>query len=228
MLPPPEQLAALDPRLTVAAVLEPARSVGGDFFDVVRVDPTHLAFVIADVTGKGVPAAMFMALCKAMAKSAILRADLPSLAATIQAELSRDAADEMGLTMLVVLLDLDTGGASLVNAGHENPFLLRADGSLEEVALEGGPPFCVVDYPWPVEELRMQRGDTLLLVTDGVTEAQDPDGRLFGRERLLAALGQARGSPRELVAGLLGAVRGFESTAAASDDLTLLAIRFEG
>ena len=115
--------------------------------------------------------------------------------------------------------------ALLVNAGHENPFVLRADGSLQEIAMEGGPPFCITDYPWPVEPLTLGPGDTLILMTDGVTEAQDAAGVLFGRERLLAALRGAPPEPQALIAAVLGAVRSFEGDAPASDDLTLMAIR---
>lgn len=227
MLPPAEQLARLDPRVEIAALLEPARSVGGDFFDVVQLGPDQIVFAIADVTGKGVPAALFMALSKALSKSAMLREPLANLARTIQTEVSRDAPDEMGLTMLIGTLDLATGAAWLINAGHEDPFVLHADGRLEDVAMEGGPPFCIVDYPWPVEPLRFVPGDTLLLVTDGVTEAQDSEERMYGRERLARELSKA-GSVPDLLARVMTGVRTFEAGTEASDDLTLLAIRYLG
>ncbi|MFD1611777.1 CHASE2 domain-containing protein [Sphingomonas tabacisoli] len=226
MLPRAEALAKLDPRVEIAALLEPARSVGGDFFDVVRLDADRVAFAIADVTGKGVPASLFMALSKALAKSAMLREPLPALAPTIQAELSRDAPDEMGLTMLIGVLDCASGEVRLINAGHENPFVLRA-GDAEDVAMEGGPPFCVVDFPWPVERLQLAPGETLLLLTDGVTEAQDAEGRIFGRGRLAKAIAGSA-APHDLVAGVLAQVRAFEAGTEASDDLTLLAIRYLG
>jgi serine phosphatase RsbU (regulator of sigma subunit) len=227
MLPRADRLARLDPRVEIAALLEPARSVGGDFFDVVRLGPDSIAFAIADVTGKGVPASLFMALSKALAKSTMLREPLPTLAPAIQAELSRDAPDEMGLTMLIGALDLATGEARLINAGHENPFVLHADGSLEDVAMEGGPPFCITDYPWPVESLSLAAGDTLVLLTDGVTEAQDGVERIYGRGRLAETL-RGDGAPNELIARVLGSVRDFEGGTEASDDLTLMAIRYVG
>ena len=127
--------------------------------------------------------------------------------------------------MLFGTLDPATGTARLVNAGHEDPFVLRADGALDDMRLEGGPPFCITNYPWPVEPLTLAPGDTLVLVTDGVTEAQDGAGHLFGRERLAAALRTAPSSPSALIAHVLAAVRTFEAGVPASDDLTLLAIR---
>lgn len=222
MLPRPGDLARLDPRVEVTALLEPARSVGGDFYDVVEVEPGLIAFAVADVTGKGVPAALFMALSKALAKSALLRGPIETVAPSLQAELARDAPDEMGLTMLMGTLDLATGEALLVNAGHENPFLIRAaGGEVEEVRMDGGPPFCITDYPWPVEPLSLAAGDTLVLFTDGVTEAQDGAGRLFGRPRLAEALTKS-------AAGVVQTVRAFEAGASASDDLTILSVRYLG
>lgn len=225
MLPTADALARLDPRVEVQALLEPARSVGGDFFDVVQIASGRIAFAIADVTGKGVPAALFMALSKALAKSALLREPIDAVASAIQADLSRDAPEEMGLTMLFGTLDLATGEIRLINAGHEDPYLVRADGHVEEVKMEGGPPFCITDYLWPVETLLMAPGDRLVLFTDGVTEAQTGAGQLFGRTRTRAALSSAGSEP---VGTLVDAVRASEAGAAASDDLTVLAIRYLG
>jgi serine phosphatase RsbU (regulator of sigma subunit)/CHASE2 domain-containing sensor protein len=227
MLPRPEQLATLDPRVEVAALLEPARSVGGDFFDVVRLDEDRIAFAVADVAGKGMFAALFMALSKALAKSAMLRTPLPELAATIQTELSRDAPDEMALTMLIGVLDLATGETHLINAGHEDPLVVRADGRVEELRMEGGPPFCFADYPWPIEPVQLVRGDMLLIFTDGLTEAQDPAGRFHGRARLESVLSSER-SPRASIEAVVSDVRAFEAGGQAADDLTLMAIRYLG
>lgn len=228
MLPRPEMLAALDPRVEVAALLEPAKSVGGDFYDVTRLPDGTLAFAVADVTGKGVPAALFMALSKTLAKNAVLRMPIEAIAPDLQAGLSRDAPDEMGLTMLIGTFDPATGAVRLVNAGHENPIVLHADNTPEEVRMEGGPPFCITDYAWPVEPLALVPGDTLVLMTDGVTEAQDASGRLFGKERLLEVLGTQPSSPRRLIAHVLEEVRAFEAGTPASDDVTLLAIKYVG
>jgi serine phosphatase RsbU (regulator of sigma subunit)/CHASE2 domain-containing sensor protein len=227
MLPPRASLAKLDRRLDLDAVLEPARSVGGDFYDAVRLSPDRIAFTVADVTGKGVPASLFMAVSKALSRSVILRErDLAEAATMLNEELSRDN-EESGVTMLLGVIDLASGEVAMVNAGHENPIHLRSDGSADEVRMEGGPPFCIVDYPWPIERVTLGPGDALVLLTDGVTEAEDRDGELYGRARATAAVsGLAEASARELVERVLGSVREHEGGLEASDDLTVMAVRF--
>lgn len=229
MLPPRAALSSLDPRLELDAILEPARSVGGDYYDAVRLSADRIAISVADVTGKGVPASLFMAVSKALSKSVVLReGGLGGIAAMLNEELSRDNADS-GVTMLLGVIDLSTGQVDLVNAGHEDPILLRGDGSAEDVRMDGGPPFCIVDYPWPVETVTLRPGEALVLLTDGVTEAQDPDGALYGRSRAnLAVSGRSGASATEIVEGLRQSVRDFERGTHASDDLTILALRFAG
>jgi serine phosphatase RsbU (regulator of sigma subunit)/CHASE2 domain-containing sensor protein len=226
MLPPRKALAALDPRLDIDALLEPARSVGGDFYDAVRLGPDRIAVSIADVTGKGVPASLFMALSKALSKSVVLREGrLEEAAALLNEELSRDNVEAMAVTMLIAVVDLASGEVAMVNAGHEDPIRILADGTAEDVKMEGGPPFCVVDYPWPVETLKLAPGEALVLVTDGVTEAQTADGALYGRARTRAAAAGG-GRAAEITEALLRSVRAFEAGAEPSDDLTVLAFRY--
>jgi serine phosphatase RsbU (regulator of sigma subunit) len=231
MVPGGETLAALDPRIEVGALLKPARSVGGDFYDAIRVDDDHLLFLIGDVTGKGVPAALYMALSKALTKSVLTRESggLAHTVETLNRELMRDADEAMGLTMLIVLLDCATGEASLVNAGHENPIVLHRDGRTESLALDGGPPFCVCDFPYPEERAQLAPGEALILITDGVTEAQNEGGELFGLDAARESFGRhADASAAELVARLTDKVRVFEGSTEPSDDLTIVAIRYLG
>ena len=231
MVPTRDSLAQLDSQIDAAAMLEPARSVGGDFFDAFRVDANRLLFIIADVTGKGVPAALFMAVSKTLAKSVLTREEggLAHAVETLNGELLRESDDSMGVTMLVVLFDCASGELVMVNAGHENPVLLRVDGSVEVVPMEGGPPFCVMDFPYPEERLTLAPGETLVLITDGVSEAQDEHGTLFGIEGALDWLKQdGQVDPETLVSGLMRAVRAFEEPAEPADDLTVMAIRYKG
>lgn len=230
MLPPAADLGDLDPRIDIAALLEPARSVGGDFYDAVRLDPDRIAFTIADVTGKGVPASLFMALSKALAKSVVLReSNLGDAATLLNEELSRDNLDS-GVTMLIGVIDLATGEAALVNAGHDNPFLIRGNGAVDDVAMEGGPPFCIVDYPWPIERITLTPGETLVLVTDGMTEAQNDAGALLGRAASAALVGDAgrQGAAAEIARALVRSVRKHEAGAEPSDDLTVIVVRYLG
>lgn len=230
MLPDRAALARLDPRIDVAAQLEAAKSVGGDFYDIIRLDEDRIVIIIADVTGKGVPAALFMALSKALTKSAMLRAtsDLAETAALLNAELMRDSGDQLGLTMLLCLIDLTSGTVEMVNAGHDNPLRIGTDGSVSEEALEGGPPFCIIDYPWPAEQITLLPGEALVLITDGVTEAQNRSQALFGNQRTRDALLTGHSSAAEMVENLCLAVRRFEDGTDASDDLTVVALRYLG
>lgn len=230
MLPDRAALARLDPRIDIAARLEAAKSVGGDFYDIIRLDDDRIVIIIADVTGKGVPAALFMALSKALTKSVMLRAtsDLAETAALLNAELMRDSGDQLGLTMLLCLVDLTSGTVEMVNAGHDNPLRIGTDGSVREEALEGGPPFCIIDYPWPAERLTLLPGEALVLITDGVTEAQNRSQQLFGNQRTRDALLAGQGSAAAMVDNLCLAVRRFEDGTDASDDLTVVALRYLG
>ena len=230
MLPDRAALAKLDPRIDVAAQLEAAKSVGGDFYDIIRLDADRIVILIADVTGKGVPAALFMALSKALSRSVMLRSPggLADTAFMLNEELMRDSGDALGLTMLLCIIDLATGRVEMVNAGHDNPLRITTDGAVIDEPLEGGPPFCIMDYPWPAEELVLQPSEALVLITDGVTEAQNRQEQLFGNQRTRDALTADQSSAAALVASLRSAVRSFEDGTDASDDLTVVAFRYLG
>ena len=229
MLPDRAAMSRLDPRVDVHARLEAAKSVGGDFYDIIRLDADRIMFLIADVTGKGVPAALFMALSKALTKSVLLRdgADLGDSVADINRELSLDSSDRTGLTMLLCLLDLRSGALQMVNAGHDNPLLVGTDGTVVDHPMDGGPPFCIVDFPYPVETLVLRPGEALVLITDGVTEAQNEAGELFGLQRARDVLANLRdASATALVDATCEAVHAYQGAAEASDDLTVLAFRY--
>ena len=240
MVPNAASLTALDPRAEIGAVLRPAKSVGGDFYDALMLGPDRLLFVVGDVTGKGVPAALYMALSKALSKSVLSRsvgddhangtkADLGEAVAALNRDLMAEADEEMGVTMLVGVLDCASGEVAFVNAGHENPLVVRADGSVETLALRGGPPFCVVDFPYPEERARLASGDTLVLITDGATEAQDASQALLGLEGVIAALrGEGEMPATERAEDLADRIRGFEGDTEPSDDLTILVIQYRG
>jgi adenylate cyclase len=228
MVPPRTRLRSLDPRVDIDALLEPAKSVGGDFYDAMKISDDRLGFAIADVTGKGVPAALFMAMSKALTSAALSRmdADPATIANAINEELLKDNSEAMSVTMLLGILDLKTGEVRMVSAGHEDPLLLTADGSVTRVRLEGGPPFCIMEYAYPLETVKLQPGDTLVLVTDGVTEAQSGQGKLFGSGRILADYKAQSSSAIETCEAIRRQVRRFETETEATDDLTVMAIRY--
>ena len=236
MVPNAARLTALDPRAEIGAVLRPAKSVGGDFYDAMMLGPDRLLFVVGDVTGKGVPAALYMALSKALSKSVLSRSvggavggDLGEAVAALNRELMAEADDEMGVTMLVGVLDCASGEIAFVCAGHENPLVVRADSTVETLPLRGGPPFCVVDFPYPEERARLAPGDTLVLITDGATEAQDASQALLGLEGVIAALrGEGEMPATERAVDLADRIRSFEGDTEPSDDLTIVVIRYRG
>jgi serine phosphatase RsbU (regulator of sigma subunit)/CHASE2 domain-containing sensor protein len=230
MLLPRSELARICPAVEIDAVLQPARTVGGDLYDAFMLDAERLCFLVGDVTGKGVPASLFMALSKALSRSQLTRrrTDLNTAVEGINAELSRNNSQAMAVSLLVGVLRLDDGRLDLCSAGHEHPLVADAGGVVRELKLEGGPPLCVVDdFPYPVETHYLRPGETLVAFTDGLTEAQDPEGRFFSREQVFAAVAEAAAAERltDAVDGLVARVRAFEAGGEPSDDLTILALR---
>jgi len=230
MVPPRERLRALDPRVDLDALLEPARSIGGDYYDAMKIGEDKIGFAVADVTGKGVPAALFMAMSKALTSAALTRmeADPAAIAAAINGELLKDNSEALGVAMLLGILDLGTGELRMVSAGHEDPLILRPDGTIERIRLDGGPPLCVTEYSYPLERAELKPGESLVLVTDGVTEAQDPQGLFFGRDRLSRTSELGASGATAIVDRIRDQVRNFEGGAEATDDLTVMAIRYLG
>jgi adenylate cyclase len=231
MVPGPQKLASLDPRVGVGAILEPAKSVGGDFYEAVMIDADRLLFIVGDVTGKGVPAALFMALSKALSKSILSRGgdDLGAAAAALNRDLMNEADEEMGVTMIIGAIDCSNGSVSMVNAGHENPLVVRADGRVETLEMIGGPPFCVVDFAYAEENFVLEEKDTLVLITDGATEAQDDRQAMYGIDGVIAALRDEGDIPAaERALDLAARVRAFEGDTEPSDDLTIFTLRYRG
>ena len=232
LLPSPAELFREERRFRVAALLEPARTVGGDFYDCFMVDARHMCFVVADVSGKGLPAAVFMASVKSHLKSALVRGgDLGAALTRAQAEIERENPEHLFVTAFVGRLDVETGALEYANAGHEPPYERTQRGKPERVGVPGGPPLCVIDdYAYPSGNHRLLPGEWLCVVTDGATEAMNPKQEFFGTERLKTALGWMPEdvSPEDLVRRLRDDVHRFADGAEPADDLTLLALRWEG
>ena len=230
-LPVAATLFAGETRFEIDALLEPARQVGGDLYDFYRLDEKRLFFVVGDVSGKGLPASLFMAVTKALAKSAALRGDdgIGVIVATATRELARENPEMFFVTLIAGILDLETGVLEWVNAGHDAPWRLLPGSRLSRADGAGGPPLCVLyDFTYPVEHLQMEVGETLCVVTDGITEAMDNDLNLYGNERVASILARVADDPRpaRVIATLREDVRQFVGLAEASDDLTLLAVRW--
>jgi len=229
-LPQAETAFPGETRFEVAALLEPAREVGGDLYDFYMLDRQHLFFVVGDVSGKGLPASLFMAVTKALSKSIALRGNesVASIIETASLEISRENPESLFVTMIAGILDADSGAVELCNAGHDNPWRIGTEG-VGRLAMTGGPPLCVLDdFLYPVTRLQLSPGDMLYLITDGITEAMNADGELYGNTRLAAVLAEASSDLREVIAALHASVNAFVGDAKASDDLTILAVRFNG
>lgn len=232
MLPGAASVAG-DARFELGALMVPARQIGGDLYDFFKVDASRLFFTVGDVSGKGVPAALFMAIGKSLCKSYALRGetDVGAIINMANAEISRDNPEMLFITMFAGFLNLDTGELRFCNAGHDAPYLLRQGVAPEAVVSEGGPPLCVLDeFSYKTETLRLQPGDLLCVMTDGVSEAMDKSGALLGAERtkqILAAISPSVDA-NTVVDELYAAVGRFVDGAEASDDLTVLAVRWNG
>jgi len=231
MLPPAEAHDAAFGRYDVAAVLEPARAVGGDFFDYVVTADGRLVFVIADVSDKGVPAALFMVRAHTLLRSLAGRLATPSdLLASMNDALCADNERCMFVTFACGALELAGGRLEIANAGHEPVLRVHRDGRLAWLEVDNGPALGLIEgAPYPCAEVRLDPGDTLVLYTDGVSEAFDSAKRAFGRERLEAAVrARAQATALELCAGVVADVRAFAAGAEQSDDITLLVVRWHG
>ena len=231
LLPDTTALFADERRFAVGALLEPARAVGGDYYDCFLLDERRLCLAIGDVSGKGVPASLFMAISKTLTGTLTRRnPELGMALRDIETELNRENPEYLFVTAFIAILDLDSGAMEYACAGHDAPVILRAGNLLRiDTDLIAGPPLCAAgSYPFESATMQLQAGDLLCLFTDGVTEATN--GReMFGQQRLHEAIGTLSSSaPQEGVAALRDAVRRFESGHPPSDDLTVMLLRWNG
>ncbi len=213
------------------AVIEPAKEVGGDFYDFFQIDDTHLCFIIADVSGKGVPAALYMAVTKTLIMS-IAKEGITAdrILVKVNDELSRDNDVNMFVTIFCGILDTSTGEVCYANGGHNPPLLIRKDGAISFLGETGGLVIGAFEgMPYTLEKLMLGPGDTLFMYTDGVTEAMNEKEEQFSDERLereLASLNVV--DIQELIGGIMEKIVFFTGGAPQSDDITMLAVRFYG
>ena len=230
MLPNPRSIERLPRSLDFFALLEPAQEVGGDLYDGFMLDEHRLCFMIGDVSGKGVPASLFMALTKTMAKSLARREHLPlnELMRLVNDEVSQENPAAMFVSAIIGVIDARSGEAELCNAGHNAPILLPRSGPPRELDGAGGPPLCIDEqFPYTMQQIKLEPGDILLLVTDGVTEAENEHQAQYGTMRLLQYFtGERIADAAQACARLHEDVNKFTAGAPVSDDLTILAIRF--
>lgn len=218
-------------RYDLRALIAPAKEVGGDFYDFFPVDENRLCFVIADVSGKGVPAALFMAVSMTLLKATARRGLPPEeILARVNDELSRDNRVNMFVTVFCGILDTVTGEVVYANAGHNHPLLMGKPGEARYLKTVNGLALGVMeDAPYRREAMRLEPGDSLFLYTDGVTEAMNPAEELFGDDRLRGELEALAGEdPDSVTTGIMTRVKEFASGAPQSDDITIMMIHYNG
>ena len=215
----------------VYASMDPAKEVGGDFYDFFLIDEDHLGMVIADVSGKGVPAALFMMASKIiLANNAMMGKSPAQILNDANAAICSNNREEMFVTVWLGILEISTGRLTAANAGHEYPAIRRSDGAFELYKDRHGLVIGAMDTArYKQYELQLQPGDRLFVYTDGVPEATDADNHLVGTERMLAALNEdPSGSPQQLLQAVRRAVDGFVRDAEQFDDLTMLCLEYRG
>jgi len=216
---------------SIHATLEPAREVGGDFYDAFTVDEEHICFCIGDVSGKGVPAALFMAMAKTLIKSrALSDPSTADIVTHVNDGLSTDNEGCLFVTLYVCIFNVRTGELLTTNAGHNPPLLKHRDGSITSLSNRDGLVVGAMDgITYSEKRYQLQKDDTLLLFTDGVTEAETPNEEFFGDERLEKLFTDWQdGSVEKLVENVVATTHAFEGDSRQADDITVLALQYHG
>ena len=213
------------------ASMNPAKEVGGDFYDFFLLDHDHLCLVIADVSGKGVPAALFMMNAKSVIQSTtLLEKSAAGILKKANDALCANNQADMFVTVWLGILEISTGRIAAANAGHEYPVMRRANEKYELIRDRHGMPAGAMEgIRYREYELQMRPGDKLFLYTDGVPEATDANEQMFGTERMLEALNRTPdASPEQTLINVRAAVDGFVRDAVQFDDLTMMCLEYKG
>ena len=215
-------------KLDIFASMTAAKDIGGDFYDFFRIDDDHIVLVIADVCGKGIPAALFMAVSRTIIHSKGMQGVSAAECLTESNRLlANSTVNYMFVTVFYAIFNTKTGLVTYSNAGHNPPHIVRAGGTIEQLPMEGQ--FMVGAFEEEVytdKTLQLDHGDTLVMFTDGVTEATDSTNRPFGTERLDNILsGVADKSSREIVEAIKAGITDFVEDAEQTDDITILALK---
>ena len=217
--------------IDIFASMDPAKEVGGDFYDFFLVDEDHLCMVMADVSGKGVPAALFMVIAKTLIKNQALLGRSPSeILYNVNTQLCDGNEVEMFVTVWLAIVELSTGKGKAVNAGHEHPCLRRKGGLYELVEYRHSPAVAVMDgMKFREHDFELHPGDQLFVYTDGVPEATSAEKELFGSERMLRALNDdPEAEPEHVLVNVRKAVDAFVKDAEQFDDLTMMSLKYYG
>ena len=227
IFPPFPQISSFD----IHATMRPAKEVGGDFYDFYMVDKTHVALVIADVSGKGVPAALFMVISKTMIKNRAMHGGTPGeILRDVNDQLCANNASDFFVTVWMAIIDIETGNGVSVNAGHEHTVIRRAGGSYELLRYQHSLPLAIMEgTEFKDREFKLNPGDRIFVYTDGVPEATNQKDELFGTDRMLASLNQhSEASLQDILTQLQDDIDIFAEGAMQFDDITMLVFDYRG
>ncbi len=219
------------PEFDVFASMNPAKEVGGDFYDFFLIDNDHIGLVMADVSGKGVPAALFMMVSRVLIKSRIQNGETPGEALShVNDQLCEGNDAQYFVTVWLGVLEISTGKGIAANAGHEHPVLRRAGGKFELMIYRHSPAVATMEgIRFREHEFELHPGDTLFVYTDGVPEATNTENELFGPDRMLEALNREPDAhPETILANVTNGINEFVAGAEQFDDITMLCLKYYG
>ena len=215
----------------IYATMTPAKEVGGDFYDFFLIDDDHIALVMADVSGKGVPAALFMVIAKTLIKNHAQAGGTPSeILHNVNDQLCEGNEAELFVTVWLAIVELSTGKGLAANAGHEHPAIRRAGGEYELSVYRHSPAVATMSgMRFREHEFQLNPGDSLFVYTDGVPEASDKDYQLFNTDRMLAALNRDPSAPpKKLLENVRREIDSFVGDADQFDDITMMCFSYAG
>ena len=215
----------------LCASMDPAKEVGGDFYDFFFIDENHLALVIADVSGKGIPASLFMMISMTLLETrSMMGGDLSEIFEDVNMKLCERNENDFFVTVWMAIIDLRTGDGIAANAGHEHPGICRKDGQYELEIYHHSMALGVMEgVPFRQHEFHLNPGDKIFVYTDGVAEATDMNNELFGTDRMLENLNTAGAkTPKDVIEGMRTAIDDFVGEAEQFDDITMLSFFYEG
>ncbi|MBR5945842.1 PP2C family protein-serine/threonine phosphatase [bacterium] len=231
LLPNLERVNKGDQRIETAGILCPAQSVGGDLFNVFFVDRSHLCFCMGDVSGKGISAALYMAVVQTLIRS-VARYNASPAAILDHINKDRSANNEscMFVTLFIAVINLRSGTMAYCNGGHNPPVIMKANGRAEFLRSNNGALVGMCsDMEYHDDYMVLRPGDTIFLYTDGVTEAFNTNEKMYGDERLISFLQGKNGFACEkLIGSVWDDVKAFAAGAPQSDDITMLSVRYLG
>jgi phosphoserine phosphatase RsbU/P len=223
--------------LQINATLFPAKDVGGDLYDYFLIDETQLFFLIGDVSDKGIPAAMFMTVTKTLFNTHAIFGDckgngIKEIVTRVNLQLSKDNPKLMFVTVFAGILNLQTGDIEYIDGGHESPFVYKENGDIIQFEKKSGrlPLGVMQDFEYDAHEYKLEKGDTIILYTDGVNDAKSSDGKRFGEEGIIRSLESAGNaySPELVNKILMQNIRTFSIGSTQFDDIAILSIKYKG